>query len=256
VKSKSGGLSQIELLTILAVIAVVAAILFPVLATTHEKERNAQCSTNLRAIGSAIAMYEKDNGERALPCSETWWRPLKRYLRAESGSAETGNFLICPSTPSKIGLPPEPWRTEARPRDLEGLSAYAYNIMLGGAKCGDGTREYGPPKLVTQVVYPRLTVRITEMWRIASNDGYGIAYPPAYQALHSGVEFKESLSPQFVLPPGWHNGRSWVLWVDGHVSDMPTCRPRIPAEFPNSQWQIGVMENNPANKWFTTSGLK
>ena len=255
-KSKSAGLSQIELLTILAVIAVVAAILFPVLSSTHEKGRNAQCCANLRAIGSAIAMYEKDNGERVLPCSETWWRPLKHYLRAKSGSAATGDLLICPSTPPRIHLPLEPWATGARPRDLEGLSAYAYNVMLGGAKCSDGTTEYGPPKLVSQVVYPRRTVRVTEMWRIASNDGYGIAYPPAYQALHSGVEFKKGLSPQFVLPPGWHNGRSLVLCVDGHVLDMPTCRPRIPAEFPNPQWQIGVMENNPANKWFTTSDLK
>ena len=94
------------------------------------------------------------------------------------------------------------------------------------------------------------------MWRTISNDGYGIAYPPSYQALHKGVTFQKGVSPQYVLPPGWHNGKSLVLWADDHVTSMITSHPRIPTEYPPPSWQIGVMENNPANKWFTTSDLK
>lgn len=251
------GMSLMELLTIVAIIAIVAAIMFPVMAGKKENERKARCMGNLNLIGAAISMYERDNNGRVLPCSETWWYPLRHYLRARARTSRIAEALVCPSTPARIGLPPEP-RFEIRSeRDVQGVSAYAYNVMLGSVGPGTGEPpDYGPPKFLAQVVYPAKTVRITEMWRITSNDGCGKAYPPSYQAQHNGVIFARGLSPQFVLPPGWHNGRSWVLWTDGHASAMNTSQPRIPAEDPPPVWQVGVMENDPADKWFTTSRFK
>ena len=54
----------IELLVVIAIIAVLAAILFPVFAQAREKARQAACTSNLRQIGQALAMYAQDYDER------------------------------------------------------------------------------------------------------------------------------------------------------------------------------------------------
>lgn len=54
------GFSVLELLTVIALIAVLAAMLFPVLATAREKARATTCTSNLRQIGAAMALYAQD----------------------------------------------------------------------------------------------------------------------------------------------------------------------------------------------------
>lgn len=50
----------VELLTVIGIIAVLAAIIFPVFATARGKARQAACSSNLRQIGMATQMYAQD----------------------------------------------------------------------------------------------------------------------------------------------------------------------------------------------------
>jgi prepilin-type N-terminal cleavage/methylation domain-containing protein len=54
----------IELLVVIAIIAALAAILFPVFAQAREKARQTACSSNLRQVGQAFAMYAQDYDER------------------------------------------------------------------------------------------------------------------------------------------------------------------------------------------------
>ena len=50
----------IELLVVVAIISILAAILFPVFAQAREKARQTTCTSNLRQIGIALAMYRND----------------------------------------------------------------------------------------------------------------------------------------------------------------------------------------------------
>jgi type II secretory pathway pseudopilin PulG len=49
---------------VIAIIAILAAILFPVFAQVREKARQTSCSSNLRQVGTALAMYTQDYDDR------------------------------------------------------------------------------------------------------------------------------------------------------------------------------------------------
>ena len=57
---RKSGFTLIELLVVIAIIAILAAILFPVFAQAREAARGAQCKSNLKQMGAALAMYRDD----------------------------------------------------------------------------------------------------------------------------------------------------------------------------------------------------
>ncbi|MBR4750044.1 MAG: hypothetical protein IK083_10810 [Abditibacteriota bacterium] len=61
------GLTHIELLVMIAIIGISAAILFPVLNKAMEKVRRTQCPGNVKQPGLAFVVYEGDRNRR-LPC--------------------------------------------------------------------------------------------------------------------------------------------------------------------------------------------
>ena len=61
------GFAFTELLVVLAVLAVLAAVLLPVFARAREKAREGVCTSNLRQIGIGMSMYAADNSQLLPP---------------------------------------------------------------------------------------------------------------------------------------------------------------------------------------------
>lgn len=69
-RSKSAaGFTLIEMLIVIAIIAILASILFPVFARARESGRQTTCLSNLRQMSLAFRMYTQDSDERVPPCA-------------------------------------------------------------------------------------------------------------------------------------------------------------------------------------------
>ena len=88
-RARGRGFTLIELLVVIAIIAILAAILFPVFAQAREKARQTACTSNLRQISTASALYLQDYDE-TFP---VWaWTPERQVARPD-GTSYTGKVI-------------------------------------------------------------------------------------------------------------------------------------------------------------------
>jgi len=96
---RTRAMTLIELLCVLAVIATLAAILFPVFARAREAARKQTCLSNLVNIGFALQMYAQDHAGRFPPTEDDLSPLLDRYLRADK-------VFLCPSNSDVLDILP------------------------------------------------------------------------------------------------------------------------------------------------------
>ncbi|HUS80191.1 MAG TPA: prepilin-type N-terminal cleavage/methylation domain-containing protein, partial [Armatimonadota bacterium] len=94
------GFTLVELLVVVAIIAILAAIILSVFARVRETGRQAACVSNLRQLVDAARMYADDHDRRLVPARTggapapsrgyTWCVLLQPYMKSEQ-------LLICPS---------------------------------------------------------------------------------------------------------------------------------------------------------------
>lgn len=100
------GFTLIELLVVLAIIGILAAMLFPAIAKVREKGKRAACKTHLEGLFTVMTLYAGDNEGWLVHTKEldnagnrpTEW-PFRDHilLLASNGYLETPSTLICPS---------------------------------------------------------------------------------------------------------------------------------------------------------------
>ena len=99
----------IELLIVIAIIAILAAILFPVFARARENARRSSCLSNLKQVGIAMMQYTQDNDERYMVADHedadnngvadyAWFVPLQPYIKSEQ-------VFKCPSLGNETTAP-------------------------------------------------------------------------------------------------------------------------------------------------------
>ncbi len=210
------GFTLIELLVVLAVMAILAALLFPVLAQSRGKARQSVCQSNLRQYGSAIALYLADydetfplistgtfvveNGSDAMPEGLCWVETLLPFQK--------GGVLICP----------ESGQTSRRLAENQACaSGYALNLLLNHLEPLGGNRFAAVGIPLSKIRYPSLASAVAEV-----RPGL-VAYFGTDDSDRSrgsgGMYLREYLDLLPVEPLGAerHFGASNYLFVDGHV---------------------------------------
>jgi len=115
---------------VIAIIAILAAILFPVFAQAREKARTASCSSNTRQLGLAINMYKQDYDER-FPFGG--WRPGTNgwdgsgdWQNSTAPYIKNKGIFYCPSSGDDNEMAdPTSWSWNRNP------VSYLYNNQLG-----------------------------------------------------------------------------------------------------------------------------
>jgi prepilin-type N-terminal cleavage/methylation domain-containing protein/prepilin-type processing-associated H-X9-DG protein len=133
------GFTLIEILVVIAILAVLMAILFPVFARAREKARQTSCLSNLKQLSLAEGMYRSDWDGSCLPMyiaagGRWWWMILLEPYRKNL------QVLDCPSCSSRFwcpgGVSSDPceggdWRRY--------VGGYGYNWYTAPGKPGNPT---------------------------------------------------------------------------------------------------------------------
>ena len=212
------GFTLIELLVCVAVLALLAALLFPVFVKARERSRQAACAGNLRQIGQASALYVQDNEGRLfsepasalrppppgpLPFSSVigvCWiaQPLAPYVRG-------ARIYQCPTDPH--------WGTQWRDAYTGGEPvSYAYNF-----------RGIGLGTPLTQIPEPATALML---WDSGVSSSVNCPFEDAACGWRAR-DWKMSRLHDAELT-GWHGGRCNFLYADGHVRA---------ADWAGLQWQ-------------------
>ena len=210
------GFTLIELLVVVAIIGILAAMLFPVFARARESARKASCMSNLKQIVWQRCNIRKDYDERVMPLGYIyggktyyWWGSVQNNVLNESESMlqpymKNTQIQACPSFDNKL-------------RTALGLTGYAYNDAYLHPNWYAGNSSVS----LARIQDSSRTVMMSDSARISFLDNKTLEAntfltPPSqtYPALH-----------------GRHNETANVLWADGHVKAYkPIFRPQ--AGFP------------------------
>ncbi|HEY0072734.1 MAG TPA: type II secretion system protein [Abditibacteriaceae bacterium] len=114
--SRSAGFTLVEILVVLGIIAILAALLFPAFKNMQERGRQTNCAANLKQIAVAVQQYYND--EKFYPSSLTVLMPVDAELRPDD-----------PATP----LPAD--------ETIKNTNSAAYLTSLDVGKCQDDDTE-------------------------------------------------------------------------------------------------------------------
>jgi prepilin-type N-terminal cleavage/methylation domain-containing protein len=182
-KSRRSAFTLIELLIVIAIIAILAAILFPVFGRARENARRSSCQSNLKQIGLGFAQYAQDSDERLPPVIDganivTWDSAIEPYL-GFTVSLSNGSPVVlqCPSDAlARRG-------GNCLPASTQSVRSYA---MVGQSSAYTG--QAGGRALST-IPIPAETLLVTESPNIynraAVNGNAGVA-SPASQMIQIG----------------------------------------------------------------------
>jgi prepilin-type N-terminal cleavage/methylation domain-containing protein/prepilin-type processing-associated H-X9-DG protein len=152
-KRTARGFTLIELLIVIAILTVLAAILFPVLAQAKERARRASCLSNGRQLGLAFLQYAQDFDE-FYPLTVhagdgfSWTQTIDPYLRNKQVFRCPGDLSANwnhPTTPRKTSYFLNNYMPGTGPYGKMSSIASPTNVVYIAESADDKTRDHFHP---------------------------------------------------------------------------------------------------------------
>jgi prepilin-type N-terminal cleavage/methylation domain-containing protein/prepilin-type processing-associated H-X9-DG protein len=216
------GFTLIELLVVVAIIALLAAMLFPVFARAREQARKASCQSNLKQIGLSLMMYVQDYDEtypgrsmgyKINDSTQIWCDVLQPY-------AKSYQVWVCPDSGPVYGATGRKYSygMNTYGNSAAGTKGFGFgNTVTGG---GTSHSEGGGPVKVAEVGNASEVIFAGD----PASNGLGSSYPGILvgygndtfiPVLHGGQNGPFTGTTQQPVDESMGGGN--YLFGDGHV---------------------------------------
>ncbi|MFA6286642.1 MAG: type II secretion system protein [Opitutaceae bacterium] len=223
----------VELLAVIAIVGVLAALLFAAYGGIMRAKNTSVCLANLRQIGTATLVYcadHKGDFPRAVSFppntvrSDSPWNTLLNvYLGLPSESAPSPIYK-CPADPRDYMTVQNGTTRYARSYSFNGTPDLSASTVIGTMglvqTTGVGNHQY-PVRKLAHITAPSKTIMVTEWWtnktgdlRENWQDSYTCSQITAGWTLLSNVPISHERS-------GYYHGANYnAVFVDGHVQSV------------------------------------
>ena len=218
-----------ELLVVITIIGILAALLLPVLSQTKKRAQQIQCANNVRQLGIALQAFTIDNNNFPLwikPHSQavTWQQNLQQFIFSPKNTNRFSTWIHqgvwkCPAASDNSH-----WPTNGGDLNFD----YGYNVCgiaawtdtnsfgLGGHHVWSSSSLPAPPVNESEIMAP------SEM--IAIGDGFWVND----ENICEGYLLWRSKQPSDFISStkdsnARHRGKANVVFCDGHV-ESPTLK--------------------------------
>ncbi len=219
-KLRRRAFTLIELLVVVAIIAILAAILFPVFGRARENARRSSCQSNLKQIGLGLIQYSQDYDEMLVA---DWYAPGNlpgdterqstpnaqyKWMDAAYPYIKSEQVFTCPSA---TGDRAKPWVFYGHLTTPTTQLYGSYTIIHGyGPNQADRTPPVSHPRAGDYVNLARAETPSTTAW---ITDGGDPVPADLDTTFYAQVNASGNVSPTRAL----HLETLNVLFLDGHV---------------------------------------
>ncbi|HUE36622.1 MAG TPA: prepilin-type N-terminal cleavage/methylation domain-containing protein [Candidatus Acidoferrum sp.] len=230
----------VELLIVVAIIAILAAMLFPVLSAAKAKSRETACLNNLKQMAAGSSIYADDNGSKFMdnlplavtqPAGSNNWALGNMKMAAQSTNTsflKSGELFPYTTQPALYRCPADISQTNGALR----VRSYSMNSWIGSRYMITGERENGFRTFATET--ETAITGTSTLWLIA--DENELTIDDAWWLVTMDN------SQPFVSYPATRHNRGYNLsFVDGHVErwslySTNTVSPSVRVNINNSDW--------------------
>jgi prepilin-type N-terminal cleavage/methylation domain-containing protein/prepilin-type processing-associated H-X9-DG protein len=146
------GFTLVEFLVVIAVVAILAALLFPVIKSMEDSSRGAVCMSNLRQVGIGLHLYASENKNSFPKMYNVATGKLWNEMLVDGGYLPDANkvgqhsVLLCPSqTPKKWKEPSYTYGMRVPPAPATMWNGDWWQYRMTGGNIGDiNNQQYGP----------------------------------------------------------------------------------------------------------------